>query len=57
METLLHELDFVEVVDAGTKKKGTSGIKHRIREGFKAVRLHEAGKIKLRSGKEILDDL
>jgi hypothetical protein len=55
----LEELKLLKI--EGQKKTGSSKLKRRIKkdlkEGFRQVKLHEQGKVKLKSLDELLDEL
>jgi len=56
IRNLLNEFNFVEVIE-NKNGKHSSELKQRLREGFHAIRLHEEGKIKLKSGQDILNEI
>ncbi len=53
---LINEFDFLEVISE-TSAKPKTHMQKRLLEGFKAIGMHEEGKIQLKSGREILNDL
>ena len=56
IKDLLHEFNFVEIIE-NENGKHSSALKQRLREGFHAIRLHEEGRIKLKSGQDILNEI
>ncbi len=59
LKQLLKHMDFVEVIDHPAKKftKKEKEILNGIEESVREVKLHLAGKIKLRPIQELLDEL
>ncbi len=59
LKQLLKHMDFVEVIDRPAKKftKREKEILDGIEESMEEVKLHIAGKIKLRPIQELLDEL
>jgi hypothetical protein len=54
---LLEEQKVIRIVDNTPKAKLLRRIKNDLQEGFRLIKLHEQGKVKLKNGRELLDEL
>ena len=57
IKNLLGEFDYVELVHPVKTSVRNSKFKQKLKDGFHAIKLHEEGKIRLKSGKDILNGL